>query len=1024
MKKNIFRKYIGLTLGLTVLCTVALLTGTVYHVFGQFVPEKPYVKQVEEGDNKGDPSPEGLTSSFTTVTFEGGNTKGSEGSGAKPCSEKVPPAEKGALKGTKDNPFVILEIIPEHAQQQLIYLNADNPDCPLNFLKIGIDACSDSRNFTNDSDIVHYDKLSQWGYWFYNYGYEVYKTDGSGEKETKKLVKVDRLYKLTISEKDITNAGYTMEAFETAYNSGNGTMSDLKKNFPALFNKDTTKAEIPIRDEAIADNRNWTKGSDAEQITIIVQKEDIKEEDQNLSIKELAEKYPTLFEKDTKGNLVEKSEFENSSQWNMKEESHSYTVTSSDMVITDNISGMSVSEIAEKYPSLFKEDSNGNKIPSGILQKDWEVSSSKLNSWESLSPNGYFIYVGDGKGDYKNNTTNANQWYSEFLMQKKEADSENEGYNWIYSETEPSGDQYFSFREKYYDDSDPTKYFDIVKNTVDDSLVGGYLSCSDFSKVNVTGCTKYEFEYSSKTYKFSTTKNTFNFEYYGLKATDVLKRSLFNFTSEEECNNFNMKVIAMTPSEINAIAKKDDKDKLDMVERADMFYIGAYASNTNGISNVYKLYNTYVDTASTADSSSMKDYYDNDLDWDQVYKILDRLCNNANLPLMMTQGLGEMLDNNVESIHTYMSSNQSDVTKTSVLNNMAKLYIIAIQFDLLARKNSGEYERTFYEDILPKLNTIQLNSSAIPSDNADSATTTGYYERTPLSTNTSLSSADKKKCYYLWNMLTFYPSEIEPTNQDQIDTGKISEYIKYGYLKSFFNSNAASKVFSDVYSHHVGSDGTDDKNMGVVSKGNSDTNFSTILGSDAAESAGVVNGFTDVAYKIMNGQSVTPPKALSVSIVKQHKLYQKLTDDAVLIDYNQKAKYKQDKTLYVKVKVENVNNEDGIIEKVELLNEAEKAVDTDPIPQSTLEKSTSLSKENIKDINDQNSVNGYRVSANSSLTFYVPYQLSDWQRGYQTIRLTMRGRKYIIKGDKKITTLGSQTTWDISITERTLFNLE
>lgn len=43
------------------------------------------------------------------------------------------------------------------------------------------------------------------------------------------------------------------------------------------------------------------------------------------------------------------------------------------------------------------------------------------------------------------------------------------------------------------------------------------------------------------------------------------------------------------------IGKKDTKEKVDMIERADMFYLGSYDSETNNIVNVYKLYYKYVE---------------------------------------------------------------------------------------------------------------------------------------------------------------------------------------------------------------------------------------------------------------------------------------------------------------------------------------------------------------------------------------------------------------------------------------------
>ena len=52
---------------------------------------------------------------------------------------------------------------------------------------------------------------------------------------------------------------------------------------------------------------------------------------------------------------------------------------------------------------------------------------------------------------------------------------------------------------------------------------------------------------------------------------------------------FTCKVICMTHfgEHLNAIERMQ---KVDMIERADMFYLGSYDSETNNIANVYKLY--------------------------------------------------------------------------------------------------------------------------------------------------------------------------------------------------------------------------------------------------------------------------------------------------------------------------------------------------------------------------------------------------------------------------------------------------
>ena len=71
--------------------------GVYTRAFGMFSPKEPYVK--------GEPDSIALDS----VTDEGKNWIGEMGTGAKPATSDVPTCE--GKKGTKDNPFVILEIV-------------------------------------------------------------------------------------------------------------------------------------------------------------------------------------------------------------------------------------------------------------------------------------------------------------------------------------------------------------------------------------------------------------------------------------------------------------------------------------------------------------------------------------------------------------------------------------------------------------------------------------------------------------------------------------------------------------------------------------------------------------------------------------------------------------------------------------------------------------------------------------------------------------------------------------------------
>ena len=166
MTKRRVGKYVGIILALTVVCTLSFWAIATSNVFGKFVPEEPYVTG----------EPETLDENGVIVTLEGSNLKGEMGSGAKPSSKEVPTAE--GKKGSETNPFVILEIVADHAQEQVAYLAAeDYSDDPLDIMKWGIDIAKEQgKSYAPEAAAtMSYDNLQKMGQWFCNWQYDRYK---------------------------------------------------------------------------------------------------------------------------------------------------------------------------------------------------------------------------------------------------------------------------------------------------------------------------------------------------------------------------------------------------------------------------------------------------------------------------------------------------------------------------------------------------------------------------------------------------------------------------------------------------------------------------------------------------------------------------------------------------------------------------------------------------------------------------------------------------------------------------------
>lgn len=515
------------------------------------------------------------------------------------------------------------------------------------------------------------------------------------------------------------------------------------------------------------------------------------------------------------------------------------------------------------------------------------------------------------------------------------------------------------------------------------------------------------------------TKEVYTFSYYGLKNNNVLKRQLFHFTTQEAYDDFHMQVICMTPSELNAIGKKDTKEKVDMIERADMFYLGSYDSETNNIANVYKLYYKYVENQKDYqyDSSKVAEFMDEDLDWNLCFKLIYRLCNNKNLPLVTTNRLGNLEKYGTADVKMYQSKKMPNVTRKATLNNLAKLYIIASQFDLTAKKEEDEsYIRTFYDDILMtgKLEQIALNETA-KTDAKTPADNTGYYVRPKTIETDDLT--EKQKCYYLWNPLTFYPEADEMDALWSTDSQcniNVDKFVSYGYNRSYFDVNDASNIFtsSKMGMKAKGSDG-EHGNVAIPQNANNE-NYSTLLGN--TENADVLNVAMDTAFQIMNNRPETVNN-LVVKALKQAKKYVKLADDSVLIDYSSDRSYTSE-TSYLKVQIhDNNNTEDGLVTKISLKNESgETASGSNLILYTTKDMTTACEKTTYS------GKTGYQVKTSAPLTAYIPYSIKDWAKGYNIIEFETVGRTYSER--KKKTIMGSPVTSQITIGERTLFSLE
>ena len=164
----------------------------------------------------------------------------------------------------------------------------------------------------------------------------------------------------------------------------------------------------------------------------------------------------------------------------------------------------------------------------------------------------------------------------------------------------------------------------------------------------------------------------------------------------------------------------------------------------------------------------------------------------------------------------------------------------------------------------------------------------------------------------------------------------------------------------------------------------------------------------------------------------------------VLIDYNKDSKYKTNDTLYLRVKVSNVNDQTGAILGTVFMKPEDTGKDKysssaceshEPALLTALgttdltkvlyreyadSDTTILHKQKVADEKGTQWADGYPVS--TDVTFYVPYKLKDWQNGYTVLRVYTQGRVYNTK--KNLMIQGEEEYTDITISARDLFNLQ
>lgn len=922
-----------------------------------------------------------------------------------------------AKKLSKENPFVVLEIVPELSQQSLAYLvDSEEKGLPFNPVEIGIKFCNESWNESGFLDGSRQNVLGQGdvknqlmnkGGYFQN---ELWDKIKNAKGEVVNYYEVKFLYEFKLYSSDMNLSGEELK---------NKKVHEIYEE-----NKEAFALACPQYFATTTD--------EAGNIT------DVSCQDRSFQF--------ALNEQDRDGNYTDRNWVKTVEENKDVTKSFKFTVPV-ESGMTDADLNLPMSELAKKFKDSFAVDDNGNSVPASILAKDKKWVKNKSQKITEFNK-GYFVKVGKGAGQYTLQGYNADTNQNTITATKTGTDTDM--WNYVESDVYPNDNlevlnfyssQQYNIDNKLREEGDEGVYIKLWYTLHDENP--NYI-WHEGRYVHLT----------NDVYTFDYAKYVYTFKYAGIKINELLKYALFERDKQEDYDKMNVQVITVTPEMINEMDANDKENTLDYIERADLFYINEMYDGFNTSADGKELniainfYNKYCTesgkTVDVNDKSNIKTFYDSDLEWWDCVKIIKRLSTTRNLPMMMTKLVGSMGNNGVDgTVNTkmYVDDNSRSVETAGMLNNISKLQLITAQFDLLD-------STVFMDTIMPNIRVMELNKDQQDGSKFP-AKYTGYYERIPLADDSSASDDYKKRCYYLWNKFTFlptgglsdtvFPRGIGDGNfgADGKIQGVLAELIeKYGFCEFFFWNYIQHGSYDTLYQnpHDIGSsqalpridgsDGNDMKNVTFVSNAQS-----------ANINMGVLSEFTanrmlEILKKILDNVDLNPAP-VSIKLQDNKKEYVKISENQALLDYSSEANYRtttKDKDINLKVTCPNPNNEDAVIRKLTLVKREE---DTNGVEVPLQNEAKNKQKESMKfEWTDggkpkTKTYNGYRIFKEDNTTpYFVPFKLSNWQEGYTILRVDYTSILRIERKSGKIEYNMEDGTSYIYIGERGLSNLE
>lgn len=290
----------------------------------------------------------------------------------------------------------------------------------------------------------------------------------------------------------------------------------------------------------------------------------------------------------------------------------------------------------------------------------------------------------------------------------------------------------------------------------------------------------------------------------GYENTNILKKVILKAEgitkpTKEQLENYQVKVVTVTPEELNGSVAEDNDKKLDFTEIADMTYITSKTQN-----NAYiELYETYsklgraepIKYGKKAQANEkLPDFYEhltqefpekyasNDISWEAVRKLFTRIASGNRIPVIfdyhvydINAGDKNSIKNVNKAYYQYTYSNKEnyyEYSENGNINNASKLFLMCNVMD------PGMFYTLYMEpDQETKTAKIQTKKVAIPNTN---------YEIETGVINGPILGKETEDTGLYWNKFTFLPVfSVGTSNKNEEGYSTEMEYWKaLGYRDS------------------------------------------------------------------------------------------------------------------------------------------------------------------------------------------------------------------------------------------------